>query len=159
MNVYAMLGYDTSELIAQATARLRGMIVRRLFIQQFLDSFAGQLDEVRATKRFRPLLRLRKTGLLISVVVARFQPTTRTRQPRWFIEPPSHERRRVTIIGLMDERNESVTSVRVFPKMNYPNPTNLKFGLDHEWWQTGKPLEKIHDFLAVLKYVRGLGPE
>jgi DNA invertase Pin-like site-specific DNA recombinase len=78
MNVYALLGYNTSELIAQATARLRGMIVRRLFIQEFLECFAEQLEEVRATKRFRPVLRVRKTGLLISVVVARFQPTTRT---------------------------------------------------------------------------------
>ena len=80
MNVYALLGYNTSASIAQATARLRGMIVRRLLIQQFLDCFAGQLEEVRATKRFRPVLRVRKTGLLISVVMARFQPTARTRQ-------------------------------------------------------------------------------
>ncbi|HEX3106830.1 MAG TPA: recombinase family protein [Terriglobales bacterium] len=29
MNTYALLGYNTSELLAQATARLRGMIVRR----------------------------------------------------------------------------------------------------------------------------------
>src|SRR6185437_4305622 len=55
MNVYALLGYDTLELIAQATTRLRGMIVRRLFIQQFLDCFAGQIEEVRASKRFRPM--------------------------------------------------------------------------------------------------------
>ncbi len=52
--------------------------MRRLLIQQFLDCFAGQLEEVRATKRFRPVLRVRKTGLLISVVMARFQPTART---------------------------------------------------------------------------------
>jgi hypothetical protein len=43
MNIYALLGYNTSELIAQATARVRGMIVRRFFIQQFLDCFAGQI--------------------------------------------------------------------------------------------------------------------
>ena len=150
MNVYAMLGYDTSELIAQATARLRGMIVRRLFIQQFLDCFAGQIHEVRGSKRFRPLLRVRKTGLLISLVVARFQLTVRTRQPRWFIEPSRYERKRVSILGLMDERNASVTSMRVFRKMDYPNATNLKFRLDNDWWLAGKPLEKTADLLEVL---------
>ena len=154
MNTYALLGYNTSELIAQATARLRGMIVRRLFIQQFLDCFADQIEEVRASKRFRPLLRVRKTGLLISVVVARFQPTTRTRQPRWFIEPSRYERKRTTIVGLMDDRNASVTCIRVFPKMDYGNASNLKFALDHPWWQTGKPLEQISDFLKVLKECR-----
>ena len=154
MNVYALLGYDTLELIAQATTRLRGMIVRRLFIQQFLDCFAGQIEEVRASKRFRPMLRVRKTGLLMSVVVARFQPTRGTRQPRWFIEPSSYERKRTTILGLMDDRNASVTSIRVFRKMDYGNATNLKFALDHRWWQMGKPLERIPDLLAVLRDIR-----
>jgi DNA invertase Pin-like site-specific DNA recombinase len=149
MNVYALLGYNTSELIAQATARLRAMIVRRLFIQQFLDCFVGQIEEVRATKRFRPLLRVRKTGLLISVVVARFQPTIRTRQARWLIEPSRHERKRTTILGLMNDLNAAVTSIRVFRKMNYGNATNLKFALDHPWWQTGNHLEQISDLFAV----------
>jgi DNA invertase Pin-like site-specific DNA recombinase len=158
MNVYALLGYNTSELLAQATARLRGMIVRRLFIQQFLDCFADQLQEVRASKRFRPMLRVRKTGVLISVVVARFKPTTHTCQPRWFIEPSRYERKRTTIIGLMDERNASITSIRVFRKMDYGNATNLKFGLDHQWWQTGEHLKQISDLLAVLRDVHRSKP-
>lgn len=156
MNVYALLGYNTSELIAQATVRLRGMIVRRLFIQQFLDCFVGQIEEVRASKRFRPMLRVRKTGLLMSVVVARFQPTTRTRQPRWFIEPSRYERKRTTILGLMNDCNAAITSIRVFLKMDYGNATNLKFGLDHPWWQTGEPLDQISDLLAVLRNFRRL---
>jgi DNA invertase Pin-like site-specific DNA recombinase len=153
MNVYALLGYNTSELIAQATARLRGMIVRRLFIQQFLDCFVGQIEEVRASKRCRPLLRVRKTGLLISVVVARFQPTTRTGQPRWFIEPSRYERKRTTILGLMDDHNAAVTSMRVFRKMNYGNATNLKFALDHPWWQMGQRLHKPADLLKIIEYI------
>ena len=159
MNVYALLGYNTSELLSQATVRLRGMIVRRLFIQQFLDCFAGQIEEVRASKRFRPVLRVRKTGLLISVVVARFKPTTRTRQPRWFIEPSRYERKRTTILGLMDGRNSAITSIRVFREMDYGNVTNLKFALDHPWWQTGEPLEQISDLLAVLSDIRRLRPK
>jgi hypothetical protein len=154
MNIYALLGYNTSELIAQATACVRGMIVRRFFIQQFLDCFAGQIEEVRATKRFRPLLRVRKTELLISVVVARFQPTTRTGQPRWLIEPSRYERKRTTILGLMDSHNTAITSIRVFRKMNYGNATNLKFSLDHPWWQTGEPLGQITDLFRVLENIR-----
>jgi hypothetical protein len=153
MNVYAMLGYNTSELIAQATARLRGMIVRRLFIREFLDCFAGQLDEVRPTKRFRPVLRVRKTGQLISVVVARFQPTTLARQPRWFIEITKSERKRMAILGLMDESNASITTMRIFRNMEYPNLTSLKFGLDSEWLQAGERLQNVTDFLEVLNSV------
>jgi len=67
-----------------------------------------------------------------------------------FFEPSRHERKRVSILGLMDERNASVTSMRVFRKMNYPNATNLKFRLDNDWWQTGEPLEKTADLLVIL---------
>jgi hypothetical protein len=154
MNAYAMLGYDTSELIAQATARVRGMIVRRLFIQQFIDYFAGQIDEVRTSKRFRPLLRVRKTGQLISIIVARFLPTARTREPRWFIELPKSERKRVAILGLMDERNSAITTMWVFRNMKYPNLTTLKFSLDGEWLQTGERLQNVGDFLDVLSRTR-----
>jgi hypothetical protein len=135
------------------------MIVRRLFIQQFLDCFSGQIEEVRATKRFRPLLRVRKTGLLISVVVARFQPTTRTGQPRWLIEPSRYERQRTTILGLMDNHNAAITCTRVFRKMNYGNATNLKFAQDHPWWQTGEPLQKPVDLLKILEYILHLKPK
>jgi hypothetical protein len=54
----------------------------------------------------------------------------------------------------MDDRNASVTSIRVFRKMDYGNATNLKFALDHRWWQMGKPLERIPDLLAVLRDIR-----
>jgi DNA invertase Pin-like site-specific DNA recombinase len=156
MNVYALLGYNTSELVGQATLRLRGMIVRRLFIQQFLDCFAGEIEEVRASKRFRSMLRVRKTGLLISLVVARFLPTMRTRKPRWFIEPSRYERKRTTIVGIMDDRNSSITSIRVFRKMDYGNATSLKFALDHPWFQTGNLMEDISDLLAILRDIRRL---
>jgi hypothetical protein len=154
MNVYALLGYNTSDLIAQATARLRCMIVRRLFIRQFLDCFPEQLEEVRATKRFRPVLRLRKTGLLISVVVARIKPTARTRQPRWLIEIPKPERKRVAILGIMDENNARIIGMNVFRNMQYPNATSPKFGADSAWFHAGERLMRVSDFLEVLKRIR-----
>jgi hypothetical protein len=53
----------------------------------------------------------------------------------------------------MDDRNAAITSIRVFRNMNYGDATNLKFALDHSWWQTGEPLEKPADLLEVLEYV------
>jgi DNA invertase Pin-like site-specific DNA recombinase len=155
LSLYSRLGYDTSELIAQATSRQRGMLVRRAFLQSFIDGFPSQLEEVRATRRFRALLKYRKTGLLISIIVARYHPT-QTGKPRWFIEPPKNERRRVTILGLMDMDNASITSMRVFPTMNYPNATNLKFAQSDEWWQKGERLETVSELLDVLALVRAI---
>jgi hypothetical protein len=66
-----------------------------------------------------------KVALMISVVVARFHPTTHTRQPRWLIEPSRYERKRVTILRLMDDPNASITSIRVFRKWTMGMPQTL----------------------------------
>jgi hypothetical protein len=44
------------------------------------------------------------------------------------------------------------------PRQAYGNVTNLKFALDHPWWQTGEPLKQISDLLAVLRNIRRLRP-
>src|SRR5207253_747846 len=48
-------GYQSAELMNQAS-RARGMLVRRSLFKSFLDRFPGQLEEIRATRRFRALL-------------------------------------------------------------------------------------------------------
>ena len=152
LTLYSRLGYDTSELITQATSRQRGMLVRQGFIQTFINGFPSQFEEVRATRRFRAMLRYKRTGLLISVMVARHHPTG-TGKARWFIQPPRNERRRVTILGLMNEDNASVTTIRVFRTLDYPNRTNLKFAQSDQWWEKGERLETISELLHVLARV------
>jgi DNA invertase Pin-like site-specific DNA recombinase len=152
LSLYSRLGYDASELINQATSRQRGMLVRHGFIQAFVNGFPSQFEEVRATRRFRAMLRYRRTGLLISVMVARHHPTG-TGKARWFIQPPRNERRRVTILGLMNEDNASVTTIRVFRTLDYPNRTNLKFAQSDQWWEKGERLETISELLHVLARV------
>lgn len=152
LNLYALLGWDTPGLMAQATARQRGMIVRHLLIKKFLDYFPGHLEEVRATRRFRAMLRLRESGLLLSVVVARFRRTCGG-QPRWRIDVPNGERNRIAILALMDEHNTRIASMRVFRRINYEQPTALQFALSSEWLKTGERLEKVADLLDALNKV------
>ena len=56
----------------------------------------------------------------------------------------------------MDMDNASITSMRVFPTMNYPNATNLKFAQSDEWWQKGERLETVSELLDVLALVRAI---
>ncbi len=51
----------------------------------------------------------------------------------------------MAILGLMDEDNASITAVRVFRNMEYPNPTSLKFSVDSDWLQAGERLLKISE--------------
>ena len=156
LNVYTRLGYDTPELCAQATSRQRGMLVRRSLIQEFLASFPNELKEIRPSKRFRALLRLRTTGLIIAVVIARYRPTRKSKA-RWLIEAPKTERKRVTILGLMDDHNSSIKEIRIFRRMDYPKLT-FRFRADNQWLQTGEPLTRISDFLEVLQHFRKAPP-
>jgi hypothetical protein len=154
LNVYAQLGYTVSDSVAQINLRLQAAFLRRKLMQRFVDSFEGQIEVVPARKKARSMLRLRANRLLVSVVVARFQPTRTTRQPRWLIHVPKSERRRIAVLGLMNEQNSAIKSMRVFLNTKYPNATSFKFRADCEWLQAGKPLERVEDLLEALSHIR-----
>ena len=153
LNVYRLLGCDSSEIMSMATKRLQGMFVRRKLMKDLVDHFGGQIEELRPTMRFRAMLKVRKTGLLVSVAVARFKPT-KTGAARWLMEVPKSERKRTGLLGLMNPQNSSLISMQVFRTMGYRNPTTLQFGLNNRWFQTGVPLQNLSDFLEVVSQVR-----
>ena len=70
LNVYQRLGYSTPELSSQASIRQRKLLVRSTLMKSLFDAIPGEIQEVRKSRRFRALLRYRKTGLLIAVVLA-----------------------------------------------------------------------------------------
>jgi hypothetical protein len=153
-NVYARLGYDSAEAAACMNRRLKMLFVRRMLIQSFLDCFPGRIEEKQATGRFRAMLRVHSTGLLISLVLARFHPTRGTRRRRWLIYVPKRERKHVAILAIMNEQNTAVTSMRVLQNMNYRNVTTLKVPADSPWLHAGEALARVEDLLGVLKRIR-----
>jgi hypothetical protein len=85
--------------------------------------------------------------------VARYAPT-RTGKARWQIDVPRPERKRTGILGIMDQRNSSIATMRVFRNMEYRYPTSLKFAMDSDWLRSGEPLEKVAELFEVLTHVR-----
>jgi len=71
LGVYSRLGYDSPELRARVTTRQSLLLLRRTIIKTFVDTFPNDIEKVPKTRRLRSLLRLRKTGLLISVAMGR----------------------------------------------------------------------------------------
>lgn len=153
LNAYQRLGYLTPDLMAAATSRQRTMLVRRELIKTLVDTFSGQLQEVRSSRRFRVLLRYRRTGLLISVVLARCCPA-KTGPTRWFVESPMNERKRVTLLALMGEGNTAIKELRVFRRISIPR-TDIRVRAGSNWLQAGIPLERASDLLTVIRRVRG----
>lgn len=154
LNAYALLGYTASDSVTQINLRLQTAFVRRGLMQKLVDCFTGQIEVVPARKNVRSMLRLRASRLLVSVVVARFYSTRATKQPRWIIYVPKSERKRIAIVGLMNEQNSALKSMRVFLNTKYENGTSFKFGADCEWLQAGQPLGRVEDFLQILNHIR-----
>ena len=154
MNLYARLGYETPEIASQINRRQRSLLLRHSLIQSMVETFPGEIQEVRRNGRLRSLLRYRRTGLLISVVVARYG-STRKGESRWFIESaPRDERKRVTILALLDNELTRIQSMRVFPRLECKF-TKFRVASEGDWLRSGQVLEKVADFIRVLQEVRG----
>jgi len=151
LNVYTRLGLSTPELRTQITVRQRVLLLRSSLINEILEALPNQIERVRENRRFRGLLRYRKTGLLISVVLARCCPTKQGLS--WLVEPPRSERKRATIIALLDERNVGIESLRIFP--NVPRKDqHMRLRPGTAWLASGFLLENIGDLIQALGAVR-----
>jgi hypothetical protein len=151
LNVYTRLGYDTLERRAQITIRQRTLLLRSSLVKSLMETFPGQFEEVRRNKRFRALLRYRKTGLLISIVLARCCPTKIG--VSWLIEAPKSERKRTTILAFLDEKNGSIKFLRVFRRL-VSKELHVRVREGTNWLQSGMQLDGFPDFLKVLEKVR-----
>jgi hypothetical protein len=151
LKVYALLGYAAPESRRQATSRQRAIVVRCEIIKKFVDAFQGRIEEFRPNPRRRALLKYRRTGLLISIVLARLCPTAKAKL-RWFIESPKDERKRLTIVAFMDANTE-VIELRVFRQMDYPR-LSVYVTSEHTWLRSGILIEHVPDLLEVVSRVR-----
>ena len=151
LNVYRRLGYSTPEASAQATVRQRHLLVRGALINSLLEVFPTQFEEVRKNRRCRALLRYRKTGLLIAVVLAQFGKDTDG--PYWRIDAPRAEGKRTAIVAFLNEENTAIQSLRVFRRLGFPRLT-IRDGRNDEWLLSGRLLTAVEGFMDVLEMVR-----
>lgn len=147
LHVYAHLGYDTPERLGQTTARLRGLFLRDSLVRSIVEAFPGQIEQIQRNGRFKPLLRYCRTGLLISVVVARCYPTKAG--VSWRIETPKSERKRPSVVALLDQKNTAIESLMVFPRT-----FRMRLRPGNGPLRAGVVLPRISDLLTVMQRVR-----
>jgi len=116
LNVYKMIGYPPPEGSSAYAARQQTQIIRDNLIEAFVAHSEGRLEAIRGNNRFRALLRYRKTGLLISVLLGRYAATTKG-ESRWILNPHAGEHHRVTVLVLLDEQNGAIKQMRVVPRV------------------------------------------
>jgi hypothetical protein len=153
LNAYARIGYNPLRSRKQAESRKRGMLLRESLIKSILEAFPGQIEvAVRGSRLYKVVLRQRKTGLLVAIVIAwRYWTGTGT---SWRVRPRATELKRPTIVALLDATNSRIEFLRVFPRL-FPQPQfNIPVGPLKDSPRTGFALEDISDLFTVLKRVR-----
>jgi uncharacterized MAPEG superfamily protein len=128
------------------------MLLRRELIRDMVEESSGEFQEFRSSRVFRALLKRRQTGLLVSVVLARCYPTVK-RGLRWIVEPPQKERKRVTVLALLDKTNASINEMRVF-RMLPASRMAYHVGVNSEWLNAGAVLYRPADLLRIVCTVR-----
>ena len=151
LNAYAQIGYEAPEARSYVSVRQRGIMLRDSFMKSVLNAFPGQLQAVRENRRYRPMLRYRRTGLLISVVFAR--RCTRGTVPSWIIETPRSKRNRVTLLAVLDVRGGTIETLRLFPKLPITH-RHMRVRENDDWFKTGLPVQDIADLLDIIRSVR-----
>jgi hypothetical protein len=155
LNVYERLGYN-NERQMNIAGRTRIAMIRREVANSLLSHFPNQLEELRISRRFRSRLREIKSGLMISLVIARCCPSTKG-EIRWLLDYSGildEERKWVTILALLNEKNTAVKELRVFPKVDFPG-RRVYLRQDNKWFQSGTSLERAADFVDVFNRING----
>lgn len=148
LNAYARVGY-TSPQSTQITARQKAILVRRDLIAHFVEALPDTLEEFRPGQHRRELLKQRKTGRLISLLICRYRPTL-IGESRWLVEIPGDARKRTTLLALMDEENKSIKEMRLFSALRHRGGRFYIYA-ESEWLRSGLLLEQTTDLPNLLK--------
>lgn len=136
LSLFSKIGFPNPEYLASSTCKQRLMILRREFIRDVLAQFPSQFSQVRRNYRFRALLKYRRTGLLISILIVSHVQTIAGR-PRWLVIPPKNEPKRLTILVLLNKDNTRIQHLRIFPKIRIHGKV-AQIAADSEWM---RPIE------------------
>ena len=148
-NVYDRLGLPLRNR-ASSLFRHRWQALRNDLISSIAEQFPNDLEISRCRSRFRPRLKYRKTGLLVSVLIANCSPT-KTGELRWLVHPPRHERERLIVVAFLNQDNTVIERSLAFDNVPFKR---TRVSESSEWFRSGISLNQASDFLNVIRDFR-----
>lgn len=146
---YQLIGYGNPEQFGPIDLRRRTQALREQLIVRLITMFPNDVSVVRRGGRWRSRLRLR-SGLIVSVLVARSIRAWKD-TVRWQVDPVRHERKHVTLLAGLDERNQRFLDYHVLPSIDRTG----RFHIHHAdvWLGRGLRLDDLSEFCAVVAQV------
>jgi hypothetical protein len=151
LQAYKRVGYPHEHLFAADATRQLAWIVREQLMEELARESQGRLYQFRPSGRRRVLLRSHRTGLLISVLLARFQPIAKC-ATSWSVDPRINDNHRVTALVLLDETNRIINKLFVFRRLTGIHRFTLR--PDSEFLQKGLLVEHPSKLLDAAHEVR-----
>jgi hypothetical protein len=149
-HAYELIGYGHPDQFGPIDLRGRTMALRDQLIAQIAHLFPNEVTIVRRGARWRSRLRLR-SGPIVSVLIARSIHVWRD-AVRWQVDPVQHERRSLTLLVRLDERNSSFLDFHIFPNMD--RQSRFRICLRDPWLKHGKQLSDLSLLCEVAARVR-----
>ncbi len=128
------------------------LFVRDTLAQRILNIFPDHLFAVSRNRRVRIRLRVRSTGLLISLAIGRWHPT-RSGGIRWTFCIPESERRSLAVVVFLASDNESIKELRVMPHMKH-STRQLQVREGSHWFSEGERVSNFDDLLYAVERVQ-----
>jgi DNA invertase Pin-like site-specific DNA recombinase len=116
LSAYRRIGYPEPKFASAEAARQISSRIRDELIEALVAHSNAQLEIVRPGIKFRALLRYHRTGLLISVLLARYRASCKG-EARWLVVPHEKEYQRMTVLVLLDEANSAIKQMWLLPRV------------------------------------------
>jgi recombinase/resolvase-like protein len=148
---YNLVGYDApdrSRALSEAWKCSRAIRVQ--LIGKLLSLFPHNFVKTRVPGKLRDVLLMDETTL-ISVVTCQWYRTRRSR-PGWLLKLVDTERRLPVIVALLNDKNDDIDKMYLFPNLNCMKEGQLHyyFGAEDPFLSLGKVLSDLRQFYAAM---------
>jgi DNA invertase Pin-like site-specific DNA recombinase len=136
---YAMIGYGSPDQFGRIDLRQKTIALREELIQKIVSASEGAVSVVKLSGRWRSRLRM-PGGRVVSLVVVRAVRVWKN-AVRWIVDRHQDEKKFVTLIARLNERNDGFLDFHVFRQIN--RGRRFRVCLNDPWLKQGRKVCKL----------------
>jgi DNA invertase Pin-like site-specific DNA recombinase len=136
---YELIGYGSPDSFGPIDLRRRTQALRDDLMRRIVELSPSKISVIRLGGRWRSRFRL-GNGRIVSVIAARSVRPWKT-TVRWCIDPVLHERRYVTLLARLSERNDGFLDYYVFRNMD--RKKRFHISLCDNWLKRGLSIMQL----------------
>ena len=144
--VYDLIGYGSLGEFSFVNTRRCSHILRDHLLSEIVSKSDGQILLVDSGARHRSLLKLKRNGLPISLLISRM--VLRGKHPTWQVQPVPCESRCITLLARLTEDNSSFMDFYVFPRIEHTKRFTLP--ANAPWLEQGMRLTNLSDLCQTV---------